>query len=364
MQRKLLSLVLLVVLLATTAGSALAAEDYPLAPEGEDQACYPWYGDLDEWPFLPGLFYTTTGKNYTIDALLGDQVVFAFQVWNANNLPATFWPVDIYLWRPPTTMFCEFPNPDLDGFYRFWPLLRNIPTFTNGWNIAGAELPWWPFWTTPSWWLGTLDGGATDRRQTWPDYVETDGFGWYYAKFMLPRDEGWYPCGYPCKWNCHFYNPMAQNIWTFHSPWALVPVYPAAVPFTEEWYYPDYFPLYWPFKYYNDGVIDAFYGDNPNTPFDEAMPYQWIELFPASDPGVFYQVVLPSLTDPQDTIHPITAWAVERAFGSTLDTAVGGDLPWWEAEIMGYYWKTTDLKWQDWPADWPFLCEDHEWPWW
>jgi hypothetical protein len=363
MQRKLLSLVLLVVLLATTAGSALAAEDYPLAPEGEDQACYPWYGDLDEWPFLPGLFYTTTGKNYTIDALLGDQVVFAFQVWNANNLPATFWPVDIYLWRPPTLVWCEgFVDPADDGFYKYWPFLRNAPQFpASKWLILAVEQPWLGVWTVPTWWMGTIDGGATDRRQTWPDYVETDGFGWYYAKFMLPRDEGWYPCGYPCKWNCNFFTP---NVWIFHSPWEMVPVYPAAVPFTEQWYWPDYFPLYWPMKYYNDGVVDFFAGDLLATPYDESAPYQWIELFPITDPGVWYQVMLPSVFDPQDTIHPMTAWAIEAGFGTALDTAVFGDLPWYEAQIMGYYWKTSDLKWQDWPADWPFLCEDHEWPWW
>jgi hypothetical protein len=41
-------------------------------------------------------------------------------------------------------------------------------------------------------------------------------FGWYYAEFMMPRDEVWFPCGFPLKWQCNY----VIDPWTveYHSP--------------------------------------------------------------------------------------------------------------------------------------------------
>lgn len=80
-----------------------------------------------------------------------------------------------------------------------------------------STLAGWPFVDPPSfgtwWWTG---GDSEQRRQSWPAYQNADMFGWYYAEFMMPRDEVWFPCGFPLKWRCNY----VIDPWTveYHSP--------------------------------------------------------------------------------------------------------------------------------------------------
>jgi hypothetical protein len=350
----------------TSAGSVFADKpqgELPAAPVGDEQfTCWPWW--VDPWlsdvnwngvpeirhPPIPyGGFTSPDAWIPELDGKLGDIAIMFFPVFNPSGFPATFWPVDVYLWRPPTIMWCEHDtDPLLDDWYKYWPLQANTQMPDNLVGMLGGG----PWSTGGTWYLGEWDNPDGPRRQSWPTYQETDVWGFYYAKFMLPRDEVWYPCGYPCKWGCSWYDPWA-DAWEFHSPWLLNTKYPPAVPFTPAWYAPIYSPLYWPYKW------DWFYGwvgDLGWTAENEAFPGpQWVTIG-----AVDYYLVLPSVSDPQDTVGPLTMWAVEAEFGTFIDL-VGGLTPWAEIEVLGYDWKTSDLKWAHWPDDWPWLCEDHDW---
>ena len=100
--------------------------------------------------------------------------------WFLGSGFAPFEQVDMYLYRPSTAL---------------------------GWPWAGGPLfgGWW--------WTG---GDSAQRRQSYPAWQEADVFGWYYAEFMLPRDEVWYPCSYPLKWKCNY--EVAPLVWEYHSP--------------------------------------------------------------------------------------------------------------------------------------------------
>lgn len=102
----------------------------------------------------------------------------AFDVW------APYERVDAYMWQPST----------LGGV---WPLTQA--------PIMGT---WW------------AEIGASDyRRMSYAeDYFYADMFGGYYAEFMLPRDEVWFPCSFPLKWKCNFATPTGIE---YHSPAAM-----------------------------------------------------------------------------------------------------------------------------------------------
>jgi hypothetical protein len=334
MKNKWFALVLVLVLLLTSAGSAFAQA--PSVPQGEDQIdCYYWwdgvwyspdYGGAPliierYWPFYNNGFSTNFTWKDDLDRMLGDSATLLFPLFNPNGFPATYWPVDIYMWRPPTMYMCY----DWGAGDWIFPGEAGHPNFDEGF--------YWPFvWnpqTPDTWFKKEWENPDGARRQSWPTFQETDGWGFYYAKFMLPRDEVWYPCGYPCKWQCNYYNPWTNN-YVWHSPYAMAMVYPPAVPFTAEWYYPLFYPLYWPYLW------DENYG--------------WVDSY---DPGYW------DLVRPMDTVGPVTLWPVEATFDSLIEFQFSP--PWGEYEILGYYWKTSDLGWQHWPDDWPYLCEDHEW---
>lgn len=80
-----------------------------------------------------------------------------------------------------------------------------------------STLGGWPFATAPTgtyWWPGPA---SEQRRQSWPTYQLTDSWGYYYAEFMFPRDEVWYPCGFPNNWKCNYVlDPFGTVEW--HSP--------------------------------------------------------------------------------------------------------------------------------------------------
>jgi hypothetical protein len=376
MQHKWLVVGLLVILVVTGVGGVFAQEptraDIPFVegPDGPEATwdCSWWWEDpwlsdtnwngvLEErTPPIPfGGFTSPSGWKITNDHKLGDQVSMFFPVFDPDGDPAVFWPVDVYLWRPPTYLFCQ--DLDLAPAAREWVLFYGWPfqgnakmdkNFVGSGLLTGAGSEW----DFDSWYQLTWDNPDGPRRQSWPKYQSTDSVGFYYAKFMLPRDEVWYPCSYPGKWDCNFYDPWTDT-WEFHSPWLRADKYPAsAPPFASE-----LFPLYWPYKW------DSLYGWTGDLPwtagYDEAIPYpQWAEIPIGS--GFWYYLVLPSLTDPQDTVAPLTLWAVEGMYDTYIDL-VGGVTPWDEIEVLGYDWKTSDLQWAQWPDDWPYLVGDHRW---
>lgn len=379
MQRKLFAIVLVAVMLLTSASSVFA-QGGKGATQPEGWVDYSWVAWPDPAPLADANFicgtwwnnlpigngaYWTNWEWVPLDMKLGDILEMAFPVYDVLGIPATFQPVDVYLWRPPTEVLCYDIVNDSTDLYRYWPLVDNP---MKVWNFTGSFTDWSNDYDNFAWYLPTGSNPDGPRRQSWPTYQETDAWGFYYARFMLPRDEVWYPCSYPCKWGCNFYLPYA-DLWEFHSPWLVNDVYPAAVPFTPAWYYPVYFPLYWPWKYWTDGIFDAWVGDLPWTAADEATPYPQFYLFeedPATtDDDILYYGVLPSVTDPQDTVHPLTVWTVEGTFGSNIQVLPdAGDLvdpiDWGEIEVVGYDWKTTDLE-VEWPADYPMECTNQNW---
>jgi len=152
--RRLLYFVAIVAMLAIPASTAFAD-----APDAQVEQI------PDGWWLLGELWWT---PDY------GDT---AFDVW------APFERVDAYMWRPST----------LGG----WPLTQA--------PIMGT---WW----------ATLPGSDYRRMSYSEDYFYADMFGGYYAEFMLPRDEVWFPCSFPLKWKCNFATPTGIE---YHSPAAM-----------------------------------------------------------------------------------------------------------------------------------------------
>jgi hypothetical protein len=322
MQRKLVVFVVLAAMLFTTVGGAFA--DVPTQRGTEQIECYPWYDggglwwgpnpstgipELKSWPFAYGGFNTASTWRDDLDRMLGMTASLLMPITDPDGAPAIFWPIDMYLWRPPTLYLCY----DFDADEWIWPGDPAHP------NADGGK--YWPFvWNAQradTWFKSAWDNPDGPRRQSWPTFQMTDEFGWYTGRFMLPRDEVWYPCGYPCKWDCNFYNTLTDT-YTFHSPNQLFFVYPEDAAEFE----PLQFPLYWPWTW------DAFWG---------AVP----------------------IAEQEDTVHPITLWVVEGVFNSFVNFV--GSPPWGEYEITGYFWKTSDLQGKPWPQDYPLLCEDHLW---
>lgn len=225
----------------------------------------------DEAPW--GKSTSTTNAPTANYLLMGDQMVFDFVVLDPALNPLPLFPVDISLYRPST----------LAG----WPL-NQAPSPGSGWLMVDE---------------------SAFRRQTWPKDKATNEWGIYQAKFMLPRENTWFPCGYPCRWQCDFYDGLTDT-WDRHFPYSLIPVLPRSG-------HPDdflYWPLYWPNSIFGDPIT-------------------------------------------MDAVHPLEAWAFQGDTWNVLTVfdgvAVGPGI--FEAEVQGYWWKASDLE-VDYPADWPDIC--------
>jgi len=185
--------------------------------------------------------------------------------WGPNFLPGER--VDMYLYRPATLVYDDV----LDAWVSEWP-------------FAGG--PWWGTW----WWTG---GDSTMRRQSWPAWQYADAYGAYYAEFMLPRDEVWYPCSYPYKWNCNYVvypgDPVNPPVFEYHSP-----AYQGNFELGLEWPHFDAWTAY---------VV----GD-----WDAAL----------------------AMANPMDTVSPLQAYMIgETGYAYIFDF-----------EVDGYFWKWSDLE--------------------
>jgi hypothetical protein len=85
------------------------------------------------------------------------------------------------------------------------------PSTLAGWPFAGGPVNGTYFMPI---------GDSEMRRQSYPAYQFTDQFGFYFAEFMLPRDEAWYPCSFPLKWKCNY--QVAVGEIEYHSPVEMV----------------------------------------------------------------------------------------------------------------------------------------------
>jgi hypothetical protein len=136
------------------------------------------------------------------------------------------------------------------------------PSTLAGWPFAGGPEygTWW--WTGPD---------SEMRRQSWPTYQYTDMWGWYYAEFMFPRDEVWFPCSFPYKWKCNY----------ILDPWAMEYHSPAAQPFECYWDGPWLICLDWPWLINPADTVSPMevylideYGGGYIIPF-EILGYYW-----------------------------------------------------------------------------------------
>lgn len=268
MQRKLFVVLSLVVLLSLAASTAFAAE-----PAKTNATQFSYEG---EW-------------------MLGEVVEAAVVAFDPiTNIVLPYHAVDVWLYRPQTIAF--------------------EPWFPAEWGLAGE------------WIKEDFDSGL--RRQSWPKYQMSDAFGFYYFKFMLPRDEVWYPCSFPCKWKCNYYNPFYG--WDFHSPKVLWFSYPDAWTLTH-------MPLFWPWD------------------LDWVDP--WLGPIGAYGPPPFYlhyDYPVGQDATPFDTVHPMEMWVVEPVSATAMYL--------FEMKIVGYRWRTTDVQ-IEYYEEWPYLCGDpYEWP--
>jgi hypothetical protein len=222
--------------------------------------------------------------------LLGD-------VW--SYLYPGFFPgerVDAWMYRPATAAW--------DNVNFWWHSLK--------WPLKSGAGPTGPVWGT--WWWGSSlyanvnaymappedptlpfqDNASEFRRMNLtarcavqpcedPVYLFADGFGWYYAKFMHSRDNVWYPCGFPLRWQCNFW--ANEFVYEFHSP--SIVAYECLGPFQC---------LTWP-----------------------------------KDP------VLGIVLNPRDTVSPLEV----HVQGALYDYGS----PWYiePYEVVGYYWKWSDV---------------------
>jgi hypothetical protein len=152
----------------------------------------------------------------------------------------------------------------------------------------------WPFAVGPNFgtWFAAMPESA-DRRQSYPTWQYANVWGQYFAEFMLPRDEAWYPCSYPYKWKCN---------------WVWYPGDPINPPVIE-WHSP-----------VNQGN------------FELGLIWPWFDDYVWWLTDDFAAAL--AAANPQDTVAPLQAKMVgETGFGFVFDF-----------EVTGYYWKWTDLE--------------------
>jgi len=156
--RRVLYLIIVLVLLATTASTVLAEEPRQIVDQ---------------------------------DVYLGELVLVLGDGFEA------FERVDAYLYRPSAI--------DSVTGAKIWPLTLIAPPV----GPTGSA-PWWAY-------IGDSEQRRWSFAETEGTIFETaDVFGIWGAILMVPRDEVWYPCSFPLKWKCNF--QVAPGVWELHSP--------------------------------------------------------------------------------------------------------------------------------------------------
>lgn len=161
------------------------------------------------------------------------------------------------------------PNEEVDVLFYRYSTLGGWPT---GWTLQNGT--WW--WTGPA---------SEQRRQL---AGTADELGFFYAEFMIPRDEAWFPCSYPFKWKCN------------------TVLYPGD-------------PI-------NDPIVD-FHSPVSQGNFEAGLVWPWYASWLTGQAAW-------DAANPMDTVSPLETCVVS-------DSGTGGCF-WWE--VTGYFWKWTDLE--------------------
>lgn len=222
------------------------------------------------------------------------RVVYAFLVIVLLAIPASsafaepqiveqiqdgWWLLGEIWWTPEGMSFPDATNPD---YPVGWLPFERVDAFMT--RPAAADV--WPLTQAPimgDWWMTAA--ASEQRRMSYAeDWKFANDFGGYYAEFMLPRDEVWFPCSFPYKWKCNYITPIAGgSVIEWHSP--------AAMAYECAWI----------------------------TPFDLAcLDWPW----PVA---------------PYDTISPVLI----DIFNSESVFPYGYEF---ELEIAGYFWKWSDIN--------------------
>jgi hypothetical protein len=130
----------------------------------------------------------------------------AFAKEKPEQIPDGWWLLG-ELWDTP-----DYGNPAFD----VWAPFERVDAYLQ----RPSTLAGWPLTQAPimgTWWA-TLDASQERRMSYAEDYFYADMFGGYFAEFMLPRDEVWFPCSFPLKWKCNFITPNGTE---YHSPAAM-----------------------------------------------------------------------------------------------------------------------------------------------
>lgn len=200
------------------------------------------------------------------------------EVWFFWTDPGFFLPferVDTYLYRPATW---DWP----------WDFCQ---------DAALNNVPCWGTWYWSGW-------DSEQRRQSWPTFAYANDWGQYFSAFMLPRDEVWYPCSYPYKWNCNY---------------VVYPGDPVTYPVVE-WHSPAY-----------QGNFEC----RVAGIWIECLEWPWFDWTVLDAGGTVDEAF--AWANPMDTVSPLVVTIVG-------ETGAGGWLP---MEVDGYYWKWSDLE-DDW----------------
>ena len=92
-------------------------------------------------------------------------------------------------------------------------LTRPAAAYPDDWPFDWGPVGYWAD-IDPWWWTGPA---SEPRRMCYAeDWLYATEWGGYYAEFLLPRDEVWYPCSFPLKWKCDY--EVAPDVWIYHSP--------------------------------------------------------------------------------------------------------------------------------------------------
>jgi hypothetical protein len=210
--------------------------------------------------------------------------VFAAEPQVIEQIPDGWWLLGEIWWTPDWV-----GDPGSFGFLPWTPGERvdsfmTRPSTMLGWPLTQAPITgdWW--WTGPA---------SVQRRMSYEfsgdDYKFANEWGGYYAQWLLPRDEVWFPCDYPLQWRCN--TELAPGVWEYHSPaWMAY-----------------------------ECIIEG--------PYLICLDWPWVDIDPVT--GM-------NMAAPYDTISPV----VVDIFNPDSPFPYGYQF---ELEIAGYFWKFSDI---------------------
>lgn len=215
---------------------------------------------------------------------------FAAEPQVVEQISDGWWILGEIWWTPDPDWLIWFPGERVDAFMTRPSTIDEDPFSPTYGQVI------WPLVTQApimgDWWVGMFS--SEQRRMSFAeDWKYAHDWGGYYAEFMLPRDEVWFPCSYPLKWKCNY--EVLPGVFEYHSP---------AVMAYECWW-----------EGWNLICLD----------------WPWVDL--VWDP---VNLVWINVAAPYDTISPV----VIDIFNPDATFPLGIQ---YELEIAGYFWKVSDI---------------------